>query len=347
MAEPDKPAFFRLLEIIRGAHAAPDAEALVRHELSALPALIPCDATLCAELTAANKAHLQWVRPSTLKTPSRVKRWDSALQAVAGYYLIEGDGNARKTSDFTGRLRNVTLPLSPRERNALAARPFLAVILPLAKPLIIALHREEDDFTEDERRLLNLVRPHLIQAHRGLITEARLRGQLALLLQGQHQMLQGVILLSPDGRVMEANEPAVRALKEYFRPLQIGRLPEPLLSWALAAHDAATMPLVIHRDDARLTISRFGSLSERMLLLEVEQRAISIDTLRHAGGLTRRESDVLAWVTEGKTNPVIGEIMGISSRTVQTHLIHIYEKLGVETRTAAAAWALAVSQRRH
>jgi len=345
MPEPSAPSFLRLLEFIRAAYAAPDADAFVRHVLTALSTLIPCDAVLCAELSAANKPHLQWVRPSALKTPSRARRWERALQAIVDYYLIAGDGNARKTSDFTGRLRASNLPLSPRERKAIASRPMLAVILPLAKPLIIALHREEGDFSEEERRLLNLARPQLIQAHRALSTQTRLRKQLALLLQGHHQMLQGVILLSPDGRLMEANEPAVRALKEYFGPTRIGRLPESLQSWAMESADS-TEPLVIHRDDRRLTISRFGSQTERLLLLEEEQRGIPGDTLRRAGGLTRREADVLAWVTEGKTNAVIGEIMGISSRTVQTHLIHIYEKLGVETRTAAAAWALAVSRRR-
>lgn len=57
-------------------------------------------------------------------------------------------------------------------------------------------------------------------------------------------------------------------------------------------------------------------------------------------GLTRRETEVLQWVAAGKTNAEIGFLLGISSRTVQKHLEHIFEKLGVETRTAAATWAL-------
>ena len=53
--------------------------------------------------------------------------------------------------------------------------------------------------------------------------------------------------------------------------------------------------------------------------------------------LTPRETDVLAWVAKGKTNRDIGEILGMSPRTVNKHLEHIYVKLGVETRSAAAA----------
>jgi DNA-binding CsgD family transcriptional regulator len=46
---------------------------------------------------------------------------------------------------------------------------------------------------------------------------------------------------------------------------------------------------------------------------------------------------VLLWVAKGKTNRDIAEILGMSPRTVNKHLEHIYVKLGVETRSAAAA----------
>jgi DNA-binding CsgD family transcriptional regulator len=51
--------------------------------------------------------------------------------------------------------------------------------------------------------------------------------------------------------------------------------------------------------------------------------------------LTTREREVLHWLAGGKTDRDIGEILGISPRTVHKHLQRIYEKLGVETRTAA------------
>jgi DNA-binding CsgD family transcriptional regulator len=53
-------------------------------------------------------------------------------------------------------------------------------------------------------------------------------------------------------------------------------------------------------------------------------------------GLTRREGEVLAWVAAGKSDRQIAAIVGVSPRTVQKHLEHIYVKLGVENRTAAA-----------
>jgi DNA-binding NarL/FixJ family response regulator len=53
--------------------------------------------------------------------------------------------------------------------------------------------------------------------------------------------------------------------------------------------------------------------------------------------LTPRELDVLAWIARGKTNRDIADILGMSPRTVNKHLEHIFVKLGVETRAAAAA----------
>ncbi len=57
-------------------------------------------------------------------------------------------------------------------------------------------------------------------------------------------------------------------------------------------------------------------------------------------GLTAREGEVLSWLSKGKTNRDIAQILGLSPRTVDKHLEQIYSKLGVENRTAAAAIAV-------
>lgn len=59
-------------------------------------------------------------------------------------------------------------------------------------------------------------------------------------------------------------------------------------------------------------------------------------------GLTPRVAEVLLWVAQGKTNPEIATILGISEQTVKKHLMEILQTLGVETRTAAALRALEV-----
>jgi DNA-binding NarL/FixJ family response regulator len=57
-------------------------------------------------------------------------------------------------------------------------------------------------------------------------------------------------------------------------------------------------------------------------------------------GISEREADVLYWLIEGKGNADIAAILGIAPSTVKKHLEHIFEKLGVENRTAAIMTAL-------
>ncbi len=79
--------------------------------------------------------------------------------------------------------------------------------------------------------------------------------------------------------------------------------------------------------------------NELMVAVEVSTADAHEQRLRERFGLTARESDVLLWIARGKSNRDIGEILGLSPRTVNKHLERIYVKLGVENRAAAAALA--------
>lgn len=102
-----------------------------------------------------------------------------------------------------------------------------------------------------------------------------------------------------------------------------------------AAQGEATAPLP---DGRQLRVRHVGQsgFAESMLLLGVAS-AGTAPALQVA--LTPRETEVLAWLAKGKTNRDIADILGMSPRTVNKHLEHIFEKLGVETRTAAVAAA--------
>ncbi|HEY3861042.1 MAG TPA: response regulator transcription factor [Verrucomicrobiae bacterium] len=62
-------------------------------------------------------------------------------------------------------------------------------------------------------------------------------------------------------------------------------------------------------------------------------------------GPSPREAEILNWLAQGKSNAEIGLILNISVTTVKKHLVHIYEKLGVESRHAATLRALEVLAR--
>jgi len=76
-------------------------------------------------------------------------------------------------------------------------------------------------------------------------------------------------------------------------------------------------------------------------MTEVHEGA-AVALLQKQSGLTPREAEVLFWVSYGKSNRMISDILGISPRTVNKHLEQVFKKLGVETRAAAAALAVRV-----
>ena len=77
-----------------------------------------------------------------------------------------------------------------------------------------------------------------------------------------------------------------------------------------------------------------------LIVLREVSDAATVEATMQAFRLTLRESEVLYWVVKGKTNRDIGDILGSSPATVKKHLERVYEKLGVETRTAAASMAM-------
>lgn len=96
-------------------------------------------------------------------------------------------------------------------------------------------------------------------------------------------------------------------------------------------------------NDRRLECSLLSPLGPEELLFRLTDSDSTEDeqtVLEDAFPLTTREAEVLLWISRGKSNRDIGEILAISPRTVNKHLEQIYVKLGVENRAAAAALAV-------
>ncbi|WP_447775817.1 response regulator [Variovorax boronicumulans] len=145
----------------------------------------------------------------------------------------------------------------------------------------------------------------------------------------------GVVFVDTRGRIAWRSPQAALWLHALEDPVAPGRLPasvEPALApgASIAIGTATAM---------RLSVRNLGAaaLGETMLLFAIQREGPAARLAEAA--LTPRETEVLSWLAKGKTNRDIGEILGTSPRTVNKHLEHIFEKLGVETRAAAAALA--------
>jgi DNA-binding CsgD family transcriptional regulator len=87
---------------------------------------------------------------------------------------------------------------------------------------------------------------------------------------------------------------------------------------------------------ASLSLSPSANLAVFVLFCWKKRAMHGLKSRLVSAGLTLREAEVLLWMMCGKTDSEIGVILGSRTKTVSKHLEHIYEKLGVENRTAAA-----------
>jgi len=99
--------------------------------------------------------------------------------------------------------------------------------------------------------------------------------------------------------------------------------------------------------EKRLTVAfiRHINTGEKLLKLSEANESSGEDLLREKLDLTKRESEVLTWISQGKTNWETAQILQMSPRTVNKHLEQIFKKLNVQNRTAAARIALSILER--
>ncbi|MFL6548076.1 MAG: helix-turn-helix transcriptional regulator, partial [Povalibacter sp.] len=92
----------------------------------------------------------------------------------------------------------------------------------------------------------------------------------------------------------------------------------------------------------QLEISMLSVISPDELLFRLTEVFTGNEeqVLQQSLSLTSRESEVLLWISRGKSNREIGAILTISPRTVNKHLEQVFVKLGVENRASAAARAV-------
>ncbi len=178
--------------------------------------------------------------------------------------------------------------------------------------------------------------------------------RIAVHLQGARQSRQArnaldafghatLVVRVADGRVLWQTPLARELMLAHFGG---GRLPDEALAWMRGAVErvAAGAPpptLALGHAPRRLLVALHEQTGDGEWLVVMRERSDQavIDALAAAFKLTAREAEVLYWVAKGKTNRDIGEICGTSPATVKKHLEHVFEKLGVETRNAAASVA--------
>jgi DNA-binding CsgD family transcriptional regulator len=349
-------ALGRVLKELYGVH---EIQAFCKQLVSSINKLVSSELTSYQEFDHQGQLST-WIsnNPGAVGFRDSEKKFFSAHMhehPIIAHYARDGDCGALKVSDFLTRSQFQNLGLYQHFYGRVGVEHQMAFVLPVKNPTDtwIVLNRSVSDFGEDDRLLLNLIRPHLVQAHSNARAISRISGGGRFHLGALESQNSGFVRVNRDGCV-SFSESATQLLAKYFSHPVVMRpqLPDALRRWIRKCDEnfqesvvpSVLTPFVLEQATTRLVV-RLVAFGDEFLLILTEYPKTAGPERFQSFGLSRRESDVLNWVTRGKSNAVIGSIMGLSPRTVQKHLEHIFQKLGVETRTSAAVWALHLTQR--
>ena len=316
--------------------------------------LIPSDLTTYDEMDPDHHTSVDLGRPADMLTPEfRCDRWRSVMHEhpVLMRNRETGDLRAYSISQFYSQTDFQGRALYQEFYKKLGIGDVLCKGIRVSEATVIgcSVSRNRRSFKARDSLILDAIGPHLTQAWRSARLLTRLRRQNEATGAALQALGYGVVALSPSGRVRLMTPRARRILAEAFgrRPSSDSRLPEELAQWVrfcklqfAAGHLPRPLePYVIQSEDSEIAVTLLPEAFQDVLILEI-RRPTGTPTHLQALGLTPREAGVLCWVAKGKTNKEIGSILETSPRTIQKHLERIFAKLGVETRTAAAAFAL-------
>jgi len=162
--------------------------------------------------------------------------------------------------------------------------------------------------------------------------------------------MRAALIAAEDGTIRWQSELARERLPRYAAESAPGNglpelLPELLHQWLMRWVEAgcdlqASFDTVSGRVRQSVRVIGRAEHGDWLIVLEEFDDASQTDSLAGRFSLTSREAEVLLWLSRGKTNRDISDILGMAPRTVNKHLEHVFSKLSVETRSAAAAVAM-------
>lgn len=333
----------KVLDFVGEAHGAGDLEEFRRFLPSGLGELVRTDYASYNEVGSDGSVYVAISVPEVaeelLPEWVRYAHQNPLMQRVAQ----TRDGRAYRFSDVAEREQLDRLELFQGLYKTLGIRHQIAFTLPSPPDLTfgLALSRGGRDYSDRDRDLLNLTRPHLIQAYRNVQARER-AGQLIEALRRGLDASREEIAIVEAGSISFASQGA----RERLRALgwqDGGAVPELLLGPGPTGR--LWDPLLVADADGNLVIRRLPSGGRDSFVVMFERPRADLDETALRGlGLSPREAQVLQLLARGHATKAVAAEMQISPRTVHKHTERIHAKLGTHDRAQAIATALAAEQ---
>ena len=330
------------LDCLQELHTFRDLPALRSWLLDkALPRLVPSDWLSYNEVDLAHPENTVAI----LKPESNpiFQRFFPRFQELAHQHPLitrqqqSADFPVHKISDYLSQKSYHRLELYQEVYRHLRVEYQIAATIKLEPERItaFALSRERNDYTERDRVILEMLQPHLVIALNNLTLAAERQAILNSTELVSKELSFATIIVGRQNQILYHTGPGlnwIEADRQGVLPFQISRW----LNQAVISTRRQTMSL---KTEAREICIRFvptGSPQRRLLVLTAGSRNM-VPAPTNDFGLSKREMEIARWIGDGKTNTGIASILGISPRTVQKHIEHIFEKMGVKTRVAVAS----------
>lgn len=339
LCEADVRALLALLEEV---YQAADLEQFPLLVVSALGRLVPADG-ITYNLTDVSFSHITWwPRSGGVRFPGDEELLSALLpqHPAVSFFWRTGSLGPVRISDLVSQRQFHELGIYREYYRLLPIEhQMLAGGLMGRQLMVLAFNRSRRDFSDRERALLHLARPHVVRAWHNAALLSRLE-------QGLEEGGMAVLLLDERGRVRMATSMAWLWLDSYF-----GRDPEGLpgrvRAWLRSGRGevpSPKAPLTVPGQAGELRLHALPSSGGWTVLVLEELREPQARELM-ALGLTEREAEVLLSIAKGRSNAEIALALGISERTVAKHVERVLLKLGASSRTEAAAIALRAAGR--
>lgn len=198
-----------------------------------------------------------------------------------------------------------------------------------------ALSRRQNDYTERDRAILEMLRPHLVVAFNNLalaLENMTIQDTTTLAL---NELGSATIIVNLQGRILYHTGPGL----QWIGAASPGVLPAKISGWLnppAARRARRVMHLAAAAGEIQICAVPTSSPERLLLVLTRENAQPLLPASTDDFGLSQRQLEVASWICQGKTNAEIATILGLSPRTVQKHVEHIFEKTGVGSRMALA-----------
>ena len=349
-------SFAQILDFVHDLYGHDNAEVLATRLISSLSRIVPGDVHSYNEVNAAQHHVVYKITPADfVQVPNATEILNQYLDQhlFVQHVAATGDGSPHTFGDFVS-LRQFKKTDLYQEFYGPMRLPFNLFMNVHDNGLsgattTLGMHRGGREFSERDRSILTILRPHIRQALANARLITHLQGQCSSLRHALSDARMSALTLTAQHTILWSMPQAETLLKHVpgWNPQRPDQLPPIILKWVRKSEHAFRSFSEIPRPFLPLEINCGTSLVRMRLLRNGVHRTIAMEEVSApitaeqlvSLGLSKRESEVLAWVGQGKTNEEIGRILECSRRTVQKHLERIYIKLGVENRTAAAMTA--------